>query len=204
MLAVDGLTGWPARLILRDDFPLLPAEPPRRVVVYTKVADPDGIAPVISTDGSLVHWSGFRDIWEADDSVFVGPGAGSSPAAIPDLVFDAQQYTAEVRRATAAREWESDEWRTALLLHEHLHADRDPWDPDNPRTGGNPWSEGSKWHPGSVEPEDGNTGRFLVTCWDDNITDVIVVALTAGSGTSADRRRAWRASCSPPRQASGR
>jgi hypothetical protein len=48
----------------------------------------------------------------------------SQPVDIPDLAFDREQYGAEVKRVAAAREWESNRWRTALLLDEYLHPGR--------------------------------------------------------------------------------
>jgi hypothetical protein len=80
---------------------------------------------------------------------------------------------------TAAREWESEQWRTAVLLDEFLVADW--WT----RSGGIE----SEWNFGYAEPAPGPTGRFLVTCWDDDKRRVIVVALTAGPGSAEDQAR---------------
>jgi hypothetical protein len=176
-------------MILRDDFPLLPADPPRRVIVCGNDPEgPLGLAPVISAHGDIVTWTDFRDFWEEDggDSPFLGPGADSgTPVQIPDLAFDAGQHTAEVRRATAAREWESGAWQTALLLEQYVaeylqqSIDLRVWESAPDRD----------WELCFAEPDSEEPGRFLVTYWDPCLDEVIIVALTAGHGTPEDRAR---------------
>jgi hypothetical protein len=172
----SGLIGWPAGTLLSDDLPLLPAEP-RRVIVCVSDPDPVGLAPVISAHGSVVTWTDFRDFWEVEDSPFLAPGTrGGTPVELPDLAFDASQYTTEVRRATAAREWESDGWRTAILLDQNLPA----W-ASTPDT---------TWHLCFAEPDGDERGRFLVTYLEDTTEQrEITVALTAGHGTPEDKAR---------------
>jgi len=112
---------WPAEQILTADAPLLPALPPRRVIVYAGWPDPDGLAPKIGRRDDVVVWSDFHTVFEISDAPLDFAEAYSwAPVPVPDMLFDAQQYTAEVQRATAAREWESVPWQTALLLHSYL------------------------------------------------------------------------------------
>jgi len=115
------LAPWPAEQILTADAPLLPALPPRRVIVYAGWPDPDGLAPKIGRRDDVVVWSDFHTVFEISDAPLDFAEAYSwAPVPVPDMLFDAQQYTAEVQRATEAREWESVHWRTALLLHSYL------------------------------------------------------------------------------------
>jgi hypothetical protein len=66
-------------------------------------------------------WSNFRDIigYHVPADHDWGPDAGVS-LDLPDLVFDAAQYRAEVERATADRFWETDELKTERLVRHHL------------------------------------------------------------------------------------
>ena len=59
----------------------------------------------------------------------------STPIDVPDIIFDQDQYLAEVQRAITDREWESERWRTAQLLDEYLSP-------------GHPWSIGEELLPG--------------------------------------------------------
>jgi hypothetical protein len=103
-----GYAPWPARM-LTEDAPLLPAEPPRRVVVYNECPDPGGLAPLISGQGDVVAWSDFHTVFEVgEDALDFLKAHSCSAIRVPDLVFDARQCTAEVECATAAREWKSD------------------------------------------------------------------------------------------------
>jgi hypothetical protein len=163
--------------------PLLPGHAPRRVVLYVDSCGFAGcccIAAIIRGSGGRVIWSDFR---ECHDS---GPGFGplvlelypdaSKPAEFPDLVFDEAQYITEVQRVSAAREWESDRWRTALLLAEYLHP-------------GHPWSIGQDLYPGWAEPRDANGDGFLVVLWGENEDHGVAVTLAAGPGSPEQRAR---------------
>jgi hypothetical protein len=156
--------------LLTDDVPLLATEPPRRVVVYVQSPDPCSLAPQISGHGDVVIWGDFHNMCEAGDGPLdLRPADSWSPVDIPDLVFDARQYTAEVRRATAAREWESDPWQTALLLRAYLRDD--------------PLTPGGEWELGFTEPDRDQAGRYLITYWTEDLQAVTAVSVTAGPGT---------------------
>jgi hypothetical protein len=140
--ARDDYYGSPPAALLEDDLPLLPAESPRRVVLYVCSCGDAGdgcIAPIIGTSGGVVTWTDFRRCWHSghgfDPPVLELYPQASQPIAVPDLAFDREQYRAEVQRVAAAREWESNRWRTALLLDEYLHP-------------GRPWSLGEDLYPG--------------------------------------------------------
>jgi len=138
--------GWPAAEILTDDLPLLPAAHARRVTVYVESADPGGLAPQISSDGDVVAWNDFRIVYEAGNHPLdFSETYNWSPAGLPDLVFDARQYAAEVCRATAAREWESDSWQAAVLLRAYLLGD--------PLRPGDDLALGEEWEVGFAEPD---------------------------------------------------
>lgn len=129
---VDQLPGWqgfdPAD-VLGDQSPLLPVDGGRRVAVYRCSCGIEGcgvIAPVVvpSPDGRRVSWVDFRDYV----GVFAGPTASDSdrvdgrPWPIQDLHFDRSQYTAEVRRASGDRSWETPRRVTARLVAAGLRA----------------------------------------------------------------------------------
>ena len=167
--------GWPAELILTENFPLLPSDPPRRVIVYVERPDPGGLAPQISGDGEVVVWSDFHEVYEAyDDPLDFSHAYSWSPVGVPDLVFDARQYTDEVRRATAAREWESDSWHAALLLHAYLDGD--------PQTPGDELTPGDEWEVGFAEPDREHARHYRVTYWTTDQRSVTTVTLTAEPG----------------------
>jgi hypothetical protein len=186
MLAAHGRWGhrpWPAELILTDNFLLLPAEPSRRVVVYGEWPDPGGLAPKITSDGDVVVWSDFHEVYETgDDPLDFSHAYDWSPVDVPDLVFDAQQYTAEVHRATAAREWKSDSWQAALLLEAYLVGE--PQDP------GDRLTPGDEWEVGFAEPDRDHAHRYRVTYWTEDQRTIATVSLTAEPGTPEQQARA--------------
>jgi hypothetical protein len=172
-----GFVPWPAEQLLTGEAPLLPAQPPRRVVLYAQSPDPCGLAPRISGHDDVVIWSDFHDVCGVGEDPLVMREAWDwTPAALPDLAFDARQYTAEVRRATAAREWESDAWQTALLLRAWLRAD--------------PLAPGDEWELGFTEPDRERAGRYHVTYWTPDLSAVTTVPLTAGPGTPQQQAQA--------------
>jgi hypothetical protein len=174
--------GWPAELILTDNFPLLPAELPRRVIVYVQPPEPGGLAPQISGDGDAVVWSDFHTVYEArDDPLDFSKAYSWSPVGVPDLVFDARQYTAEVRRATAAREWESDAWQAALLLRAYLLGD--------PLTPGDELTPGHEWEVGFTEPDREYAQHYRVTYWTSDLRAVTTVSLAAPPGAPEQQAR---------------
>jgi hypothetical protein len=181
--ARDRYYASPPAALLEDDVPLRPGPFPQRVVLYVCGCGEPGdrcIAPVIRESGNTVTWTDFRRCWDSgpdfDPPVLDLYPRASEPVAIPDLVFDREQYLGEVERVAAAREWESDQWRTALLLNEYLHP-------------GHPWSIGEDLYPGRVQPGRDSADRFLVTLLDDCDRDGVVVGLTAGPGTPEERAR---------------
>lgn len=106
---------------------LLPGDVPCRVAVYQCSCGEPGcgsLTPVIESDGkNLVRWTDFQDF----TGVFDGPRLISDPEdeelfsdghpqAVDDLVFNRQQYQAEVVRAAADMSWESDGRAAARLL----------------------------------------------------------------------------------------
>ncbi len=168
---------WPAQELLTDDAPLLAAEPPRRVVVYVQSPDPCGLAPQISRDGDVVIWSDFHEVCEAGDEPLDLLRADTwSPVTLPDLVFDAGQYTAEVQRATAAREWLSDPWQTALLLRTYLRDD--------------PLTPGDEWDLGFTEPDREHVLQYHISYWTEDLHAVATVSLTAPPGLPEQQARA--------------
>ena len=106
---------------------LLPSDVPRRVAVYQCSCGEPGcgsLAPIIESDGeNLVRWTDFQDF----TGVFDGPNlfndpedddpfSDGHPVAVDDLVFNRQQYEAEIVRAAADMSWESEGRATARLL----------------------------------------------------------------------------------------
>jgi hypothetical protein len=177
---------WPGAVLV-DDSPLLPAGPPRRIMLYSEGApDPDEgiITAVIRAASGHVSWTDFRECRgstarDRDGMVFDLRPAGSTALKLPDLAFDRGQYLAEVRRAIGRREWEADRWKTAGLLDEYLgQAIRD-------RAG---LSDGNLY-PEFAEPADDDGSSFLVCFWDNRVRHGIVVKLTADSGTPDERAR---------------
>jgi hypothetical protein len=178
-----GYAGWPAEFILTDNFPLLPAASPRRVIVYVEPPDPGGLAPQISGDGDMVVWSDLREVYQVGDNPLDFSGAYSwSPVGVPDLVFDARQYTTEVRRATAAREWESVSWQAALILRACL-VGGDPMAP------GDDLTPGDEWQVGFVEPDRDHAQHYRVTYWTEDLRAVASVSLTAAPGPPEQQAR---------------
>jgi hypothetical protein len=128
-LARPGYQGFDPDDILGAESPLLPVKPGRRVAVYRCSCGEPGcgvIAPRIThrTDGHII-WTDFRDY----TGVFAGPTVADEPGGgdhirQASLLFDAQQYTAEVARANADRSWESERRCTARLLRQTLAASR--------------------------------------------------------------------------------
>ena len=171
-----GHVPWPAHQLLTDSAPLLPAELPRCVILYADSPDPAGVAAVISGQGDLVVWSDFQDVFEVgDDPVDFSEVYSRSPLGLPDLVFDVRQYTAEVRRARAAREWESDPWRTALLLRTYL------------RDAG--LTLGDEWELGFTEPDGEHAGLYRISYWTEDLRTVATVSLTAVPGPPEQQAR---------------
>jgi len=157
--------------------PLLPARPPRRVVRYAQSPDPCGLAPQITGRDDVVIWSDFHDVCGVGaDPLGRREARDRTPAALRGLAFDARQYTAEVRRASTAREWECDAGQTALLLRGWLCAD--------------PLAPGGDWELGFTEPDRDQAGRYRVTCWTGDLSAVTTVWLTAGPGTPRQQAQA--------------
>jgi hypothetical protein len=177
---------WPP-VLLADDSPLVPGHPPRRTLLYIEgMHEPyEGtITAVIRATKSQVVWGDFRECsaaaaLDADGAVFGLCPPSSTQLSLPDLAFDLEQYLAEVRRAIADRDWESDRWRTARLLDDYLgQAIRD--------RGG---LSGESFYPSYAEPADDAAG-FLVTFWGELVPrHGLVVALTADPGTPEARAR---------------
>ena len=129
-LSHAGRTDWvgfdPSEVFASKEV-LLPGVVPCRVAVYQCSCGEPGcgsLAPVIESDGeNLVRWTDFQDF----TGVFDGPRLISDPEdedpfsdghplAVDDLVFNRQQYEAEIVRAAADMSWESDGRATARLL----------------------------------------------------------------------------------------
>lgn len=118
----------PAKLLDPDLAPLRPARPAARIAVYGCSCGHTGcgcVAPLISHSAGQVIWSDFRDY----TGVYDGPVPRRPPPAddgrqlpVPEAVFDAGQYLAEVDRATADRWWETPPLLAARLLRGHLDA----------------------------------------------------------------------------------
>ncbi len=171
-----GHVPWPAHMLLTDSAPLLPAEPTRRVILYVESPDPGGLAAVISGQGGVVVWSDFQEVHEAgDDPVDFSEVYSWSHLGLPDQVFDVSQYTAEVRRATAAREWESGPWQTALLLRTYLRDGR--------------LTLGDEWELGFTEPDGEHARQYRITYWTEDLSAVATVSLTARPGSAEQQAR---------------
>lgn len=129
-------------MLLESDAPLLPSNPPRRVALYSEgVPDSEEstIAAVIRVAEGHVIWSDLLecllDSGNSESIVLDLHPERSTPIDVPDIIFDQDQYLAEVQRAITDREWESERWRTAQLLDEYLSP-------------GHPWSIGEELLPG--------------------------------------------------------
>lgn len=119
----DGFHGFDPAEMLGPESPLCPLTVRQRVAIYRcscGIAGCGVIAPTIRRrDGDIV-WADFRDY----TGVFNGPTVdqlevpGGRRLDQPALVFDADQYLAEVRRAVADRSWESPDRQTARLVAE--------------------------------------------------------------------------------------
>lgn len=175
---------WPPAL-LGDESPLIPVDPPRRILLYMESTTPDpdngNITAIISDADGHVVWADFRECRDdaaidQDGMVFDLHPAASTALGVPDLVFDREQYVAEVRRASAERDWER--WQTADLLLEYLgRAVRD-----------RPAQSDQDFYPYDSEPAD--DGSFLVTFWDELVPrHGLLVALTGDPGTPERRAR---------------
>jgi hypothetical protein len=120
--------GWHPALILDPDVAaLLPTWPARRVGLYGEDSyrgPKDGcVAALIVERGDQVAWSDIRDfhgIYQQPTTEHdPGPGRGEF-LSIPDLVFYAGQYRAEVARVTADPSWETDGLKAERLLRRYL------------------------------------------------------------------------------------
>jgi hypothetical protein len=129
----QGYVGWHAAFILDPDVaPLLPARPARRVGLYGQDSHwgpHEGcIAAMILDLGDTVAWADIRDFLGVYQRPVTArhpdPGAGSL-LGIPDLVFDAGQYRAEVARVTDDPSWETAGTKTVRLLRRYLSQKRD-------------------------------------------------------------------------------
>jgi len=83
--------------------------------------------PLISQTAGQVIWSDFRDYTGVYDSPVPDqqpPADAGSRLPLPDAVFDAAQYLAEVDRATTDRWWETPPLLAARLTRRRLDADR--------------------------------------------------------------------------------
>lgn len=164
---------------------LLPVVPPRRVMLYF-TGTPDPAEPCLT---ALVRLRGDRVIWadvreslvntgdfdaSGDDDIDVDRHTVDSwPLGVPDIVFDRQQYLAEVRQAIGDREWESEHWHTAELLNDYLRRSR--------------LHEVTGWFADYAQPA-GRDGRdFQVALSDHSDRTAVLVALTAGPGTPEQR-----------------
>jgi hypothetical protein len=123
--------GWmgfdPSEVFASRDV-LLPGDVPRRVAVYQCSCGEPGcgsLAPVIGSDGeSWVRWTDFQDFTAVFDGPVTlnnpedeDPFSEGTPVAVEDLVFDRQQYEAEIDRAMADVSWESDGRKAARMLN---------------------------------------------------------------------------------------
>ena len=115
----------PSEMLDPDAGVMLPASPERRVAIYRCTCGQAGcacIAPFISQAGQHVRWTDFRDFTGVyDEPTGEDNPAGGMALPLPELVFDADQYLAEVERATGDRSWESPELKTARLARRRLH-----------------------------------------------------------------------------------
>lgn len=119
-------------MILHDRDPLLPVDPPRRVVLYhcrCGIAGCSGRACVISEANGVVRWTNFLRFvglnHPLDDSLADEHGQADD---LPDFSFDAAQYWAEVEQAKENRSWETSRRRLARLLTSRLQAETQRWE----------------------------------------------------------------------------
>lgn len=183
LLALIGTPSYIGRRpgeILDKNFSLLPKEPARRVALYSHAIafDYGRISALIQQSSDFVSWSDFA----ADGPSFTGPVSQlrgrRTETRIEQVVFDADQYATEVRRASSAREWESPGWRTAILLHKNLDED--------------PAALGVEWNLASIEPSGTDGMQFSAIFWhlgDNDLRgeDGIVVNLMVADGTAEER-----------------
>src|SRR5580658_9841921 len=99
---------------------------------------------------------------------------GGKGLGFPDLHFDAQQYRAEVARATLDRSWETKARETARLLHECLDQGHDQL----ARQG---------WRSSWVSPHHQKANMFRVAFWDLDARHQVVVEVTAEPAPSPEQ-----------------
>jgi hypothetical protein len=176
-----GYVGWhPHNILNPDEAPLLPAQPARRVGLYGLDslwgAGEGCIAALILDRGDQVAWTDIRNYL----GVYPLPATEDPPAGwgwlvgIPDLVFDAGQYRAEVARVTADRSWETNELRTDRLLRRYLGQGRENL-------------AGLGWKLEFTALRRAGVSRVVFQDLEDG---QIVVDLPAGQGTPEERARA--------------
>lgn len=198
-VVAPGWQGFDPDDILGPSSPLLPTAKPRRVAVYRCSCGEPGcgvVAPIIerTADARLVLWHDFRDYV----GLFSGPNVtypdvefvASRSWDVPRLVFDAEQYRAEVRRATQDRGWETPRRQTARLLSDILERHRPILPPDLPLRRVEPAWEG----PGLV-------ARFGREAADGALTEqVIRLTSTRQSPAWAALEMAERLLATPPEE----
>jgi hypothetical protein len=172
--------------VFADDPGLLPADPPRRVMLYfTGTPDPAEpcLTAVIRVAGDQVIWSDLHDsrvnTGDFDDVDVDVDLVDSQPLGLPDIAFEREQYLAEVHRAMTDREWESEHWDTAELLCDRLR-DSDLAD----RAG---------WYPDYAQPASPDGHEFQVSLSDEDDGKAIMVVLAAEPGSPAERAAAMAA-----------
>jgi len=96
-------SGFPPGEMLGPNMPLLPAEPGRHVPLYTEVGGPGTIAALIHTWGNTyIAWNDFRQFAEKYAPAMQPDPLDGAPFGMPQ-VFDADQYLAEIHRASTER-----------------------------------------------------------------------------------------------------
>jgi hypothetical protein len=108
----SGYSGYQPEQVLTEHSPLLPQIPPRRVGLYRcscgEGGDGNISAVVLEQVDGRISWTGFRGDYEGwfedpiEDNEPPPDLGGWEPIPLPDLVFDGEQYRAEVRRAVDA------------------------------------------------------------------------------------------------------
>jgi hypothetical protein len=170
--------GFDPAEIFGPESPLVPTNPARRVAVYRCNCGEPGcgcVAPLIFERDGRVLWSDFRNF----TGVYSKPTVARLPVGgkglgFPDLHFDAQQYRAEVARATLDRSWETKARETARLLHECLDQGHDQL----ARQG---------WRSSWVSPHHQKANMFRVAFWDLDARHQVVVEVTAEPAPSPEQ-----------------
>ncbi|WP_328991138.1 hypothetical protein OG394_33285 [Kribbella sp. NBC_01245] len=106
--AATGQVGWSPDVVLSDDSPFLPSRPGDRIAIYHCACPADGcgvVAPMMRKIVGQLWWMDFRSytgVFDGPRAIAEIPPDAGERLQVPTLIFDDEQYRAEVARAIAA------------------------------------------------------------------------------------------------------